>query len=141
MQMVKYFNIPYNGQHDITIKTLGKYIGDVPRAYGMWHILLGMLYDSDGVLSVKNSIERDLISEELSLISTEISEIFEPFSQEFDGTLDAFLHALAYLNLINLSSLHRGKIINKGVVEELEYRQDKRTKGKSAAEKKKEKNE
>lgn len=114
MDANRFFSIPYDNRNDITIKCMKKSMGGIV-AYGRWVSLLGMLYDSDGVLDLSNVCIREIVAEELEL-----------------EDLDAYFLDLCRLNLIDATMYNKkNHVIVQGVCEQLEYRRKKSEAGKT----------
>ena len=121
MNANRYFSVPYDGRNDVTIRILRKREGGLV-AYGRWVALLGMLYDSDGILQLEKPNVAELLAEELE------------FSNESE--LREYLETLADLGLIDATAYTaRNHVINAGVVKEIDYYRAKSEAGKAAMKK------
>ena len=121
MNANRYFSVPYDGRNDVTIRLLRKREGGLV-AYGRWIALLGMLYDSDGILQLEKPNVAELIAEELDFNS--------------EDELRGYLETLAELELIDVTSYtDRNHVINPGVVKEIDYYRAKSEAGKAAMKK------
>ena len=117
MNANRYFSVPYDGRNDVTIRLLRKREGGLV-AHGRWMALLGMLYDSDGILQLEKPNVAELIAEELDFNS--------------EDELRGYLETLAELELIDATSYTtRSHVINPGVVKEINYRRAKSEAGKT----------
>ena len=114
MDANRFFSINYDNRNDITIRRMKKSMGGI-AAYGRWVSLLGMLYDSDGILDMADTTMRDIVAEEL-----EIEDV------------DGYFLDLCRLGLID-AELYKATnhVSNRGVCDELAYRKAKREAGKS----------
>jgi hypothetical protein len=122
MDANRFFSVPYDNRNDVTIRRMRKTLDDF-AAYGRWIALLGMLYDSNGVLDVSDDVTREIVAEELSLTNME----------EFE----TFFRALSNLGLIEPKLYAQGHIVNDGVCEQLAYRRTKSEAGKRGGRSKK----
>lgn len=113
MDANRFFSINYDNRNDITIRRMKKSMGGI-AAYGRWVSLLGMLYDSDGILDMNDTTMREIVAEEL-----EIEDVDEYF-------LDLCRLGLIDPELYN-STNH---VSNRGVCDELAYHKAKREAGK-----------
>lgn len=112
MDANRFFSVPYDNRNDITIRRMKKKMGGV-AAYGRWVSLLGMLYDSGGILDLNDATVREIVAEELEI--TDVDQYF----------LD-----LIELGLIEREPyVHFTHVVNDGVCDELEYRRVKREAG------------
>ena len=68
MNANRYFSVPYDGRNDVTIRLLRKRAGGIV-AYGRWVALLGILYDSDGIIRLEVPGMSELLQEELDFSS------------------------------------------------------------------------
>ena len=117
MNANRYFSVPYDGRNDVTIRLLRKRAGGIV-AYGRWVALLGMLYDSDGIIRLEVPGMSELLQEELDFSSQD--------------ELLAYLEDLADLDLIDLTAYkERNHVINAGVVKEIDYYRAKSEAGKA----------
>ena len=121
MNANRYFSVPYDGRNDVTIRLLRKREGGLV-AYGRWIALLGMLYDSDGILQLEKPNVAELTAEELDFNS--------------EDELRGYLETLAELELIDATAYtDRNHVINPGVVKEIDYYRAKSEAGKAAMKK------
>ena len=121
MNANRYFSVPYDGRNDVTIRLLRKREGGLV-AYGRWIALLGMLYDSDGILQLEKPNVAELIAEELDFNS--------------EDELRGYLETLAELELIDATAYtDRNHVIIPGVVKEIDYYRAKSEAGKAAMKK------
>ena len=121
MNANRYFSVPYDGRNDVTIRLLRKRAGGIV-AYGRWVALLGILYDSDGIIRLEVPGMSELLQEELDFSSQD--------------ELLAYLEDLADLDLIDLTAYQeRNHVINAGVVKEIDYYRAKSEAGKAGMKK------
>lgn len=117
MNANRFFSIPFDNRNDVTIRLLRKRDGGM-EAYGRWVALLGMLYDSDGILQLEKPNVAELVAEELDFNS--------------EDELRGYLEILAELELIDATAYEtRGHVINSGVVKEINYFRAKSEAGKA----------
>ena len=116
MNANRFFSIPYDNRNDVAIRLLRSQGGGLV-AYGRWVALLGMLYDSDGIIRLEVPGMVDLLLNELEFADQD--ELLE------------YLDTLAGLQLIDAGSLsERNHVINEGVVKEIDYYRAKSEAGK-----------
>lgn len=113
MNAVDTFPVPVRGHADPKIQALMLQAGGV-AAYGRWHILLGLLYDSDGRIPL-DDVSRAVLQANMQV--------------DADG-LQAFLDLCASLDLIDAGMLQRGTLTSNGVCRQLEYIAERRRTGK-----------
>ena len=112
MNANRFFSIPFDNRNDVTMRRMKKRMDGI-AAYGRWVSLLGMLYDADGILDLNDIAIREIVAEELEL--TDVDEYFTE---------------LAELGLIDSSLYHTKTLVaNRGVCDELAYREDKKQAG------------
>lgn len=112
MNANRFFSIPFDNRNDITMRRMKLTMGGI-AAYGRWVSLLGMLYDADGVLDMSDEATRVIVADELEL--TDVDQYF----------LD-----IGKLGLIDATAYHaQNLVINKGVCDELAYREGKKSAG------------
>lgn len=112
MKGERFYPIPWDAYSEFGMRRLRMLHGDGPAAFGRWHILLGMLYASDGCILADDASTRIVLMSELEL--------------DEDG-LDRFMHALATVGFIDGAAYEaRGSIVSPGVVKQLEYIDSKR---------------
>ena len=118
MDANRFFSVPYDNRNDVKMKRLRKRLGGY-AAYGRWVALLGMLYDENGILDMNCQDMREIVADELDL-----------------EDVDEFFIGLADIGLID-KELYDGlnHVVNKGVVEQIEYRVKKSNAGKKGNEK------
>ena len=114
MNRVETFPVPVRGHADPVIQALMLQCGGV-AAYGRWHILLGMLYDSDGVIRLSP------VSRAVMMANLQFDDLKD---------LEEFIETLSDLNLIDPGMLERDEIINAGVCKQLDYIAKKQAAGK-----------
>ena len=113
MDANRFFSINYDNRNDITIKRMRKSMGGI-AAYGRWVALLGMLYDSDGILDMNDQCMREIVAEEL-----EVDDV------------DAYFLELCRLGLVDAELYNStNHVSNRGVCDELAYHKAKREAGK-----------
>ncbi len=118
MDANRFFSVPYDNRNDVKMKRLRKRLGGY-AAYGRWVALLGMLYDENGILDMNCQDMREIVADELDL-----------------EDVDEFFLALADIGLIDKELYHNmNHVVNKGVVEQIEYRVKKSNAGKKGNEK------
>lgn len=105
MNSIETFPVPVRGHADPVIQALMLECGGV-AAYGRWHILLGMLYDSDGVIRLSP------VSKAVMMANLQFDDLKD---------LEEFIETLSDLNLIDPGMLERDEIINSGVCKQLDY--------------------
>lgn len=114
MNANRYFSVPFDAYDDYGMKLLRRKWGGV-AAYGRWHVLLGLLYDADGLIDCSDDASREMLADELELSATE---------------LNSFLADLASIDFISAESLGCGHVVSHGVCDELDYRKTKSEVGK-----------
>ena len=108
MKADRFFSVPYDNRNDVKMLRVRKLLGGY-AGYGRWVALLGILYDSDGVLDMSDASMREIIADELELQDT-----------------DEFFTILAHIGLIDRTLYETmSHVVNKGVVAELEYHKQK----------------
>lgn len=109
----RFFSVPYDLPNDVKIRCLAHSQGSV-QAVGRWVILLGMLYDQDGLLDLSDATIRKVTAQSLEL-----------------EDLDGFMVELGKIGLID-GELYRATshVVNAGVLKELEYYEAKSKAGK-----------
>ena len=113
MDANRFFSVPYDNRNDVKMKRLRKRL-DGYAAYGRWVALLGMLYDEGGILDMSCQDMRDIVADELDL-----------------EDVDEFFCVLADIGLIDKELYHSmSHVVNKGVVEQIQYRLKKSEAGK-----------
>ena len=113
MDANRFFSVPYDNRNDVKMKRLRKRLGGY-AAYGRWVALLGMLYDENGILDMNCQDMREIVADELDL-----------------EDVDEFFIGLADIGLIDKELYHGlSHVVNKGVVEQIEYRVKKSEAGK-----------
>lgn len=100
-----FFKVPYQGHQRPDMRMLCRAEGGLV-AYGRWHVLLGILYQSGGRLEL-NDLTAGYLVDEL----------------EFDGLdgLSGFLKTLSEVGCIVPEFLERNVITSRGVCDQLEY--------------------
>lgn len=105
MKAGKFFPVPYMGHTDPVIQGLMHLEGGV-AAYGRWHILLGLMYDMDGVIKLTDT--------NLAVLQA---------NMDLDGEgLESFLSTCAELGLIDQNFLNKREVISEGVIDQLEFK-------------------
>lgn len=117
MDANRFFSVPYDNRNDVKMKRLRKRLNGY-AGYGRWVALLGMLYDEKGILDLSDAEMVEIVSEELDL-------------EDVEG----FFSVLADIGLID-KELYRAMnhVVNRGVLEQLEYRMKKSDAGKKSGE-------
>ncbi len=117
MDANRFFSVPYDNRNDVKMKRLRKRL-DGYAGYGRWVALLGMLYDENGILDLNCQDMREIVADELDLTD-----------------VDEFFTELADIGLIDKELYHGlGHVVNKGVMEQIEYRVKKSNAGKKSGE-------
>lgn len=111
MDAKRFYSVPYDGYADYGVSVLAERYG-LDAAYGKWHILLGLLYDADGIIDIGNAMVRRMVANRLCL--------------EDGEALEAFLELAAFVGYIDQRKLDEGVIMNEGVCAELEFRRQQR---------------
>jgi hypothetical protein len=114
MNANRYFSVPFDAYDDYGMKLLRRRWGGV-AAYGRWHVLLGLLYDADGLIDYSDDASREMLADELEMTEEE---------------LDGFMADLASIDFISSESLGCGHIVSHGVCDELNYRKERIETGK-----------
>lgn len=118
MDANRFFSVPFDNRNDVKMKRLRKRLGGY-AGYGRWVALLGMLYDEKGIIDMSCQDMREIVCDELEL-----------------DDADEFFTNLAEIGLIDKELYHSlNHVVNKGVVEQLEYRVKKSDAGKKGNEK------
>ena len=117
MDANRFFSVPFDNRNDVKMKRLRKRLGGY-AAYGRWVALLGMLYDEKGILDMSDAEMREIAADELEL-----------------EDVDEFFTELADIGLIDKELYHAmSHVVNKGVVEQIEFRKSKSNAGKKSGE-------
>lgn len=117
MDANRFFSVPYDNRNDVKMKRLRKRLGGY-AGYGRWVALLGMLYDEKGILDMSDAEMREIVCEELEL-----------------DDADHFFTVLADIGLIDKELYHSmNHVVNRGVLEQIEYRVNKSNAGKKSGE-------
>ena len=117
MDANRFFSVPYDNRNDVKMKRLRKRLGGY-AAYGRWVALLGMLYDEKGILDMSDAEMVEIVCEELEL-----------------DDADHFFTVLADIGLIDKELYHSmNHVVNRGVLEQIEYRVSKSNAGKKSGE-------
>ena len=120
MDANRFFSVPFDNRNDVKMKRLRKRLGGY-AGYGRWVALLGMLYDENGILDLNCQDMREIVADELDL--TDVDEFFTELAEI--GLIDKELyHGLSH-------------VVNKGVVEQIDYRKKKSEAGKQGGRPKK----
>ena len=118
MDANRFFSVPYDNRNDVKMKRLRKRLGGY-AGYGRWVALLGMLYDEKGILDMNCPEMREIVADELDL-----------------NDVDEFFIVLADIGLIDKELYDTmNHVVNKGVVEQIEYRAKKSNAAKKGNEK------
>lgn len=117
MDANRFFSVPYDNRNDVKMRRLRKRLGGY-AGYGRWVALLGMLYDEKGILDMNDAEMREIVCEELEL-----------------DDADHFFTVLADIGLIDKELYHSmNHVVNRGVLEQIEYRVSKSNAGKKSGE-------
>lgn len=117
MDANRFFSVPYDNRNDVKMKRLRKRLGGY-AGYGRWVALLGMLYDEKGILDMSDAEMVEIVCEELEL-----------------DDADHFFTVLADIGLIDKELYHSmNHVVNRGVLEQIEYRVSKSNAGKKSGE-------
>ena len=117
MDANRFFSVPYDNRNDVKMKRLRKRLNGY-AGYGRWVALLGMLYDEKGILDMNDAEMREIVCEELDL-----------------DDADHFFTVLADIGLIDKELYHSmNHVVNRGVLEQIEYRVSKSNAGKKSGE-------
>lgn len=109
--------MPYDNRNDVKMLRVRKLLGGY-AGYGRWVALLGMLYDENGMLDMNDQDMRDVVAEQLEL-----------------DDVDGFFSTLSRIGLIDRTLYETmSHVVNKGVADELEYRNQKKAAGKKGME-------
>lgn len=118
MDANRFFSVPYDNRNDVKMRRLRKRLNGY-AGYGRWVALLGMLYDEKGILDMNDAEMREIVCEELEL-----------------DDADHFFTVLADIGLIDKELYHSmNHVVNRGVLEQIEYRVKKSDAGKKGNEK------
>lgn len=117
MDANRFFSVPYDNRNDVKMRRLRKRLNGY-AGYGRWVALLGMLYDEKGILDMSDAEMVEIVCEELEL-----------------DDADHFFTVLADIGLID-KELYRSMnhVVNRGVLEQIEYRVSKSNAGKKSGE-------
>ena len=119
MNSNRYYSIPFDARNDVAMRLLRRKQGGIV-AFGRWQALLGMLYDADGRIDLKDETMRDLVCEELEL--------------DAEG-LDSFLADCRALDILSKDAWNNWTVVmSEGVLKEIDYRQRKSYAGKKGME-------
>lgn len=117
MDANRFFSVPYDNRNDVKMKRLRKRLNGY-AGYGRWVALLGMLYDEKGILDMSDAEMVEIVCEELEL-----------------DDADHFFTVLADIGLIDKELYHSmSHVVNRGVLEQIEYRVSKSNAGKKSGE-------
>lgn len=117
MDANRFFSVPYDNRNDVKMRRLRKRLGGY-AGYGRWVALLGMLYDEKGILDMSDAEMVEIVCEELEL-----------------DDADHFFTVLADIGLIDKELYHSmNHVVNRGVLEQIEYRVSKSNAGKKSGE-------
>lgn len=117
MDANRFFSVPYDNRNDVKMRRLRKRLNGY-AGYGRWVALLGMLYDEKGILDMNDAEMREIVCEELEL-----------------DDADHFFTVLADIGLIDKELYHSmNHVVNRGVLEQIEYRVSKSNAGKKSGE-------
>ena len=118
MDANRFFSVPYDNRNDVKMRRLRKRLNGY-AGYGRWVALLGMLYDEKGILDMSDAEMVEIVCEELEL-----------------DDADHFFTVLADIGLIDKELYHSmSHVVNRGVLEQIEYRIKKSDAGKKGNEK------
>lgn len=118
MDANRFFSVPYDNRNDVKMRRLRKRLNGY-AGYGRWVALLGMLYDEKGILDMNDAEMREIVCEELEL-----------------DDADHFFTVLADIGLIDKELYHSmNHVVNRGVLEQIEYRVNKSNAAKKGNEK------
>lgn len=112
----KFFPVPYEGYNARDVRMLRRIQGGV-IAYGRWHVLLGMLYQSGGRFELDEMTVADL-RDELEMTEEEVMR---------------FLEDCAKVGMLSAEFLGRGVVASEGVCDQLHYIAQQREYGKKRA--------
>ena len=117
MDANRFFSVPYDNRNDVKMRRLRKRLNGY-AGYGRWVALLGMLYDEKGILDMSDAEMVEIVCEELEL-----------------DDADHFFTVLADIGLIDKELYHSmSHVVNRGVLEQIEYRVSKSNAGKKSGE-------
>ena len=117
MDANRFFSVPYDNRNDVKMKRLRKRLNGY-AGYGRWVALLGMLYDEKGILDMSDAEMVEIVCEELEL-----------------DDADHFFTVLADIGLIDKELYHSmSHVVNRGVLEQIEFRVSKSNAGKKSGE-------
>ena len=117
MDANRFFSVPYDNRNDVKMRRLRKRLNGY-AGYGRWVALLGMLYDEKGILDMSDAEMVEIVCEELEL-----------------DDADHFFTVLADIGLIDKELYHSmNHVVNRGVLEQIEYRVSKSNAGKKSGE-------
>ena len=115
MKAGKFFPVPYMGHLAPDVQELryatGRTIGET---LGLWHILLGFMYEYEGSITLNDAREKIIASN----MGISVDE------------LRGFLKSCAEVGLIDSGFLAKGKITSNGVQGQVDYKNRKREVGK-----------
>lgn len=113
----RFYSIPYDARNDTKMQKLGKMQrGGKVLAFGRWQVLLAILYDENGVVDLSDCTMRAIVREEMDF--------------KTNDQMDSFFDDCSMVGLIDLVMwVEQRHVINKGVVEQLDYQQKKKSSG------------
>lgn len=114
----KHFPVDFDAFHARDVRILRRLQGGV-IAYGRWMVLLGILYQADGLFSLDEMAMMDLM-EELEMEA---------------GEVELFLSDCAKLGMISQEHLSRGIVASDGVCRQLAYIEQQREHGRKGGRK------
>lgn len=114
MDAKRFYPVPYEGRNRADVSALRMACGGL-IAYARWHVLLELLYSSEGVVDNSNQLIHSLLLKELECD---------------EETFKKFVETCIDLGMLEAKSWSRNKLVSRGVLKELEYQKSKSDAGK-----------
>lgn len=117
-----FYSVPYGARNTHNMKIVRMRCGGIV-AFGRWQALLGILYESDGVVDLSDEITRKVVEAELELKGKQLDEFIEA------------VIAVGWVDLTLWRTMQH--VVCKGVTDQLAYKQEQSSNGKKGGRPKK----
>jgi hypothetical protein len=130
MDAQRFYSVAYDARHNPKVEIMREW-GDGLVEYARWQVLLGILYDCDGVVRVGRIVDR-----ETGELAPTVTARFLAREMELDAAgLSKWLDMAAECGLIEIGLWKElGDVVSEGVTEQLAYQRQKSEAGKRSAE-------
>ena len=118
MKADRFYSVPYEGRNRADVQALRMACGGLV-AYARWHVLLELLYSSEGVVDNSNELIHSLLLKELECD---------------EKTFQKFVETCVDLGMLEAKSWARNKLVSHGVIEQLQYQKARSDAGKRSGE-------